>query len=78
MNKALEEAIDEVVRCSVRDGMKLKLGRSLDTKIAVDQLREKIAESVILEQFIASVEGMDSPKCPCHYCASEQTRPEGA
>jgi len=30
------------------------------------------------EKFLASVEGMDSPKCPCHYCASDQTRPEGA
>jgi len=45
---------------------------------AMDRIFHAIEEDGVFEKFIASVEGMDSPKCPCHYCASEQTRPEGA
>jgi len=45
---------------------------------AVRQIKARIKNRQEFEKFIASVEGMDSPKCPCHYCASEQTRPEGA
>lgn len=45
---------------------------------AVRQIAPRLKDRAEFEQFIASVEGMDSPKCPCHYCASEQTRPEGA
>ena len=45
---------------------------------AVRQIAPRFKDQTEFEQFIASVEGMDSPKCPCHYCASEQTRPEGA
>jgi len=45
---------------------------------AAEESMDQLGYDLQFEQFIASVEGMDSPKCPCHYCASEQTRPEGA